>query len=165
MRALSVFACAILTATALSAQDSGRPDSDDWQRFFRTANMLSHIPPADSNQLAKPTLQDDLGFTGAEMQLLNPIATNCLEKAAAVPQPKPGEVFEARLRTLQSGEESNELAQRLKTLDEQVDRIVFEHVRQAERALGPTSFQRLSDYVAAHHFQRCYLGPCPVAKK
>ena len=165
MRALIPGACAILFAAAALWSQGPIPDSDDWQRFFRTANMLSHMPPGGDIPLAKPTLQDDLSFTAAEMQLLNPIADDCLQKTAAVAKPRPGEVFESRLRKLESGQDNDALTQRLKALDEQVDHIVREHVRQAGRALGPASFKRLSDYVGAHHFERCYLGPCPVAKK
>jgi len=151
--ALVMLACAL---PGLCQYVPARPASE-YGRFFAQAAQMSRVP---TDQLTVPTIQDVLGLNAEEMKIVNAIATDYVEKIQAV-APVSHLVFEARMRTIESGEDSSEwLAQRLKEVDERVDQVVAQHVEKLKAALGEEGFQRVEKYVHSDWIHHCFAARC-----
>jgi hypothetical protein len=91
---------------------------------------------------------------------LNAVAADCEAKTDIVGQVRSRIVFEARLRSIEVGDSSQWLVPQLKSLEEQINQIVVEHVLEAQRLLGPARFQTVNDYVRSLFAQHCFITPC-----
>ncbi len=133
-----------------------RPDPADYQQFFRQVTELKARGAHPTARtvwgdvpLKVPRLQEVLGLTDAEVETLNGTAVDCIAKIAALEKAAGPLIFESRLEIAGAGQNSDELARKLKEMDEQRDQIVLVHVQQLKTALPPASFEKLDAYVRA----------------
>ncbi len=143
-----------IASSICGAQD--RPDPAAYQQFFRQVAELKSLgvhPTARTvwgeAPLKVPSLQDVIGLTDAEVETLNGTAADCIAKIAALEKAAGPLIFESRLEIAGAGQNSDELARKLKDVDEQRDQIVLAHVQQLKTALPPTSFEKVDAYVRA----------------
>ncbi|MCU1234169.1 MAG: hypothetical protein JWP63_2136 [Candidatus Solibacter sp.] len=129
------------------------------QSFFLTASQLARTP---AGKLSMPTLQDAIGLTDAEMKALNEAAADYAAKSLVFSEDLGRLVFEARLRSIESGDASEWLAQRRKEIGDRADQAVVQRLRQLQDALGEVSFQKLERYVHSDWAQHCFVEPCGV---
>jgi hypothetical protein len=106
-----------------------------------------------------PTLQDAIGLTDAEVEILNVTAADCVTKIAAFEKAIGPLIFESRLEIADTGKNSDELAKKLKDLDELRNKAILAHVQQLKAALPPASFERLDAYVRAPADAKKSLAP------
>jgi DNA polymerase/3'-5' exonuclease PolX len=153
MKFQMVLAMAIASSIC-GAQD--RPDPAAYQQLFRQVAELKSMgahPTARTAwgevPLKVPELQDAVGLTDAEVETLNTTAADCETEIAALEKAAAPLIFESRLEIAGAGQNSDELARRLKELDERRKQMVLAHVQQLKTALPPASFARLDAYVRA----------------
>jgi hypothetical protein len=96
-----------------------------------------------SSSLTQPPIQDLIGLTDQEMRVVNDLASDCVAKIGPAPT-------EGALQLVESGD------------DLQTSRIVLEHVRQLNAALGASRFQTLDDWVRSPWAQHCFVTPCAL---
>ena len=87
------------------------------------------------------TIQEYIGLNDPETQILNEVAADCEAKIRPFDESVRSATFEARLHSIQSEGSSEWLAQRLSGLNNQLDRIVRDHVQQLKHDLGGFAFR------------------------
>jgi len=146
------------------AQD--RPDPAAYQQFFR---QVAELKSYGSHPMARtvwgdvpekvPRLQEVIGLSDAEVETLNATALDCGAKIAAFAKAAGPLIFESRLEIAGAGQNSDELARKLKEMDEQRNQMVLAHVQALKTALPPASFERLDAYVRAPADAKKSLAP------
>jgi hypothetical protein len=163
------FAVALLLAVSATSAAAQAPDAGAaaYRSFFELVARLGRFVPSGSIRLASPTLQDDLAFADSEMQLLTRVAADYEARSLEIGPMKSRITFEARLRSIESGDSSEWLARETRLIDERNDRILAASIQEARRVLGESRFEAVAAYLreAAPH---CYITPCgpkPTARK
>jgi hypothetical protein len=144
-----------IAGSICGAQD--RPDPAAYQQLFRQVTELKSMaghPVARSMNgqtvaLKIPKLEDAIGLTDADVEILNATAADCMAKIAAFAKAAGPLIFESRLEIAGAGQNSDELARKLKEMDEQRNQMVLAHVQQLKTALAPAGFEKLDAYVRA----------------
>ncbi|MDR3703115.1 MAG: hypothetical protein P4L56_25950 [Candidatus Sulfopaludibacter sp.] len=143
-----------IASSICGAQD--RPDPAAYQQLFRQVVELKSLGghPAARTMwgglpLKTPRLQEVIGLTDAEVEILNAAATDCMAKIAVFEKAMGPLVFESRLEIADTGKNSDELAQKLKDLDDQRDKMILAHVQELKSALPSGGFEILDAYVRA----------------
>lgn len=112
-----------------------------------TARVGINIPlNGEVVNLIIPRIQDVIGLTDPEVKLLDAVATDSVAGPKSFGKPS-AMIFEARLQQIESGRTSDAVAQQLKELDSQHDRLIMDHVEQLKVALGNVRFQILDAFV------------------
>ena len=124
-----------------SAQD--HPDPAAYQQFFRQVVELK------SMALKIPTLQDVIGLSDADVAIVNATAADfkavdTVFRTALIPL-----TFESRLELAGTGNISDELARKIKDIENQRNRATLSHVAEIKTALPAASFEKLDAYVRA----------------
>ena len=126
-----------IASSMCSAQD--RPDPAAYQQFFR---QVAELKARGAHPTARtvwgdfplkvPRIEEVIGLTDAEVETLNGAAADCIAKIAALEKASGPLIFESRLEIAGAGQNSDELARKLKEMDEQRDQIVLVHVQAVE---------------------------------
>lgn len=153
-----------LAATLCSAQE--RPDPAAYQQFFRQVAELKSSADHPTARtawgdvpLVVPRLQEVIGLSDAEVETLNGVAADCMSKIAAFAKAAGPLIFESRLEIAGDGQNSDELARKLKDMDEQRNQMVLAHVQALKSALPPRSFERVDAHVRAPADAKKSLAP------
>lgn len=145
-----------IASSMCSAQD--HPDPAAYQQFFRQVVELKSM--ADRGTMAQslngqtvtlkiPTLQDVIGLSDAEVAIVNATAADfgtrdTVFRRALIPL-----TFESRLELAGTGNISDELARKIKDIEDQRNRATLSHVEETKTALPAASFEKLDAYVRA----------------
>ena len=145
-----------LASSVCGAQD--HPDPAAYRQFFRQVVDLKSI--ADRGAMAQslngqmvtlkiPTLQDVIGLSDAEVAIVNATAADfgtkdTLFRMALIPL-----TFESRLELAGTGNISEELARKMKDIEDQRNQATLSHVESMKTALSAASFEKLDAYVRA----------------
>ena len=127
------------------------------------ASFFLTVAQAANGSRTQRGIEAAIGLTDGEMRSLDAVAADYQARSRAL---NPGRViFEARLRSLESGEDSSEwLAQWLCELDNQGRQLVLDLIQQLKTALGDSRFSVLDTYVHAWH-GAILASPSDRAKK
>jgi hypothetical protein len=113
----------------------------------------------EATTLKHLTVQEAVGLTDQETQVLNTFATDCEAKISRIDETVRTLTFEARLRSMESEGASELLVQRLRDLDKQRDDIVRDQIRQLETELGASRFEVLDAYVRSKKSPASFFPP------
>jgi hypothetical protein len=131
-----------------ASQNIREPDPAASQSFFLAVAKWSRMAPESrAGYSSPPTIQQKLNLTDSEMSRLNDIALDCEAKVHVLEQAKSRNILEARVRLAESGEKVGSLVQQRKSLDEQIIRVVRDHISQVRRFLSVSGFRIMNEYV------------------
>jgi len=148
--------CQTASSDVLPPQD--RPDSAMYEQLFWQVSALKSASESGASAIAEngevvtraiPRIQDVIGLTGAEVEILNATAGDCVPRIGSLQAAARGLIFESRLQFIESGKHSEALTQKLKEIDDERSRTVLNHIRQLKDALPDSSFEKLDAYVRA----------------
>ena len=130
------------------------PDADAYGVFFRQVarfvywqNKISmSVVPGSPADLSQYSLNDALGLTQREVNLLTSVATDCESKTQAIDSASGHLILEYRLRLLAS-KADQEAAQHLQELNDERRRIVLAHVQQIRDGFGESRFRLIDDFL------------------
>jgi hypothetical protein len=131
------------------------PDRAAYAYFFAQVASLrtaaDHPPTvsigSDGSARSAPTVQEVVGISDAEAQILRKIAADWNAASDALQESRRGLIFDSRLEFIETGKHSETLEKKLKDLDERSDELVMNHVRQLKAALPDASFAKVDAYV------------------
>src|SRR5687767_5755136 len=123
------------------------PDPAVYESFFRQVAQLRNatgqvLLNGQPSSLTQPPVQDAIGLTAQESQVLNALASDCEAKIRPLDNAARPLIFEARLHAA-SGGTPQWLRQQLNSTDKQRNEIVLAHVRELKAAFGDQRFQML----------------------
>ena len=117
-------------------------------------------PTGTKPSLSIPKLRDLIGVTDSEVAILDSTATDCLSQIK--PFLTAGKMtFESRLQEIESGQVSDDLAQRIQDLDRKHEEVVFKHAEALKIAFANSRFQVLDEYVRSSKWTKALV---PSAK-
>jgi hypothetical protein len=124
--------CICLCQTGLAQEPDQNPRT--YLAFFRQVMALKSASSpillnGEATTLKHLTVQEAVGLTDQETQVLNTFATDCEAKISRIDETVRTLTFEARLRSMESEGASELLVQRLRDLDKQRDDIVRDQIR------------------------------------
>ena len=137
-----------------------------YESFFRTVAQV-HRFQADGHAdiFTQPTLQEAIGLTDLEMEVLRTVAFNCLATIRPLQEAVPKLILESRLRFVESGDSSAWLRPHLTDMDNQISQILSHHIQRLRVALGNSRFQQLDAWVRSPESQHCFVSPCTAEKR
>jgi len=110
-------------------------------------------PNGQSTGVKETTIQEAAGLTEREASILTEVAMDLEARMRSVNIGSA--IFEARLRSVESGQSSEELErQLLRDMEERSRQMVMEHVQQLRTAFGDARFQTLYGYARARQKAR-----------
>lgn len=132
-----------------------RPDPVAYASFFVEVASLKTATGAPTTDLTgihaimrtAPKVQDVIGLSDADVEILTKIATDCVAATDSLQEPRRQLIFDSRLEFIETGKHSEVLEGKLKDLDERSDELVVNHVRQLKSALPGASFAKVDAYV------------------
>ena len=147
---------------------SGQSDNDTllYESFFSEVARLKSF--SDSNPdntiqirglvrtLTIPRMQDFIGLTDIEVELLSVAAADCIKRRDSLLKPRPA-IFEARLEQIASGQVSASLARELRDLDQQHRNLILDTVQHLKTAFGDSRFRVLDEYVHSSRGNRDFM--------
>jgi hypothetical protein len=149
--------CAVRVALALGAaglvcSGQARPDPAAYERFFQDVSDLQAASSqaassGDDAKLVLPKIQEKIGLTDAEGEVLNATADGCVSRLAALRPASARLTLQSRIEFAGYGKHSDELTQKLKDLEDQRNQMVLDHVQQLKAALSEASFAKVDAYV------------------
>jgi hypothetical protein len=128
------------------------PDAATYGKFFSQVAMMkgSTLPAVVTEKyevvITRPGVQETLGLTDAEMEFLNSIASDCVRAVGRL-TPSGSAIFEARLRSIESGETLAQMEQRQRREDGRRDQVVLDRVEQLKKALGDSRFATVEAFL------------------
>ena len=131
-------------------------DSAVYLSFFKEAAhqaVESHGIEKVNGELVgsvQPALQDAMGITAPEGASVVEVAASCDSEIAALERNASALIFESRLRAANEEKPTEDLAARLKELDDRRIQIVLDHVQRLKVSLGAERFKVVGDYIRAH---------------
>jgi hypothetical protein len=136
-------------------------DQDLYESFFAKVARLKEqsnnphvvISGGRSATLIVPKLQDLIGLTDSEVQLLYSTALDLVEKLRVLMQRRPS-VFEARLQRIESGHLSPSLAKEFEEMDQEHSRLIADHVQRLKDGVGDKEFKSLERFVHSPTWER-----------
>jgi len=148
------------------------PDPRTYLAFFREVTALK----SDSDgvlvngvvtTIKRVTVQEAIGLTDPETQILNTRAEDCEAKIRSIDGAVRALTFEARLRSIQSEGAPEPLGQWLRGLENQRDEIVREQIQQLKSELGASRFEILDAYVRSKKSETFFppVGPVPMVRR
>jgi hypothetical protein len=148
--------CQTASSDVLPPQD--RPDSAMYEQLFLQVSALKWASDSGGSAVAAngevitrtvPKIQDVVGLTGADVEILNATAGDCVARIGSLQAAAGGLILESRLQFIESGKHWEALAEKLKNIDDERSRMVMDHVRQLKAALPDSSFEKLDAFVRA----------------
>ena len=133
----------LLTGTFLS-QDAPRQqrslDLPSYESFFKSVLRLTIAPPLDgratlngqATNIIQPSLEDALGITAEEAQLLRSIAADCAGQLRAIDLAVPPLVQELRFEALAEEPKSESISRRYDELNRQRKQTILDHIQKIE---------------------------------
>jgi len=154
MRFAALIPLSMLLAGSLCAQPTVAPGTDHYLAFFRDVAQLKRlsdhpeIKPVSANgssvELVLPRIQDVIGLSDRETDLLTSAATACI--ARNIPRHEPV-VLEARLQEAEIGRVSEPVASQVREFEQKIREMVLVYVRQLRSDYGEERFRILDDFV------------------
>jgi hypothetical protein len=152
--AFQVIRLALAFTVAGCALCQQRLDPVAYSSFFSqvaTLNAADHRLPdsanGDGTARTVPKIQDVIGISGTEAEILGKIAADYVAVTGSLQEPRRELIFDSRLEFIETGKHSETLERKLKDLDERSDELVLNHVRQLKSALPDASFAKVDAYV------------------
>jgi hypothetical protein len=152
--ALQVVRLALAFTVAGCALCQERPDSVAYASFFAQVAILKAADrgspdSANGDGIVRtvPEVQEVIGLSNAEVDILGKIAADCVAATGSLHEPRRELIFDSRLEFIETGKHSEMLERKLKDLDERSDKLVMNHVRQLKSALPDASFAKVDAYV------------------
>jgi hypothetical protein len=145
-------ACWLTWCVCPALCQTGLPDRGVYQSFFRQVAQLKQasgpvLINGQPSALRQPTIQETLGLTENEAQILSAIAADYELKSRSLDGAVRLSTFEARLSSIESEEASTAVEQRRQNLERQLDEIVQDHIQQLRVEFGESRFEALDGYV------------------
>jgi hypothetical protein len=128
------------------------PDPVAYASFFDQVSSLK----TQTDRLSKseegivrtiPKIQDVIGLSDTEVEILNKIAADCVAAIDSLQEPRRELIFDSRLEFIETGKHSETLEKKLKDLDNRHDQLVLNHARQLKAALPDPSFAKIDGYI------------------
>lgn len=139
------------------AGDAHPADPVVYEAFFRQVASLRGISKNDTIEaraaggrviiLNVPRLQNVIGLTDSEADVVFTTATDCVRQMEALDNTVRPLILEARFQQMESGEARGPVAQRLKAYEKLHTQLVLMRVQEVKRAFGDTRFALLDEYV------------------
>jgi hypothetical protein len=149
--------CAIRVALAFSAAGlvcycQDRPDPAAYERFFQDVSdfQAASAQAASAGDVTKPIfpkIQEKIGLTDAEGEILNAAADDYVSRLAALRPASARLTLESRIEFAGYGKHSEALTQKLKELEDQRSQMVLDRIQQLKAALSAASFAKVDAYV------------------
>jgi hypothetical protein len=145
---------------------TGLPDPAVYLSFFRQVVWLKQasspvLVNGQASALRQPTMQETLGLTENEAQILSALAADCELKSRPLDAAVRLSTFEARLRSIESEGASTSVAQQ-KNLDRQRDEMVQQYIQQLKVEFGDSRFEALDAYVRSKRAASSFFPPVPA---
>ena len=148
---------------------TGLPDRGVYRSFFRQVAQLKQVSDpvlinGQASGLRQPTIQETLGLTENEAQIVIALAVDCELKSRSLDGALRLSTFEARLSSISIESEgaSTAIAQQRKNLERQLDEIVQDHIQQLKVELGDSRFEALDAYVRSRRIGSNFFPPLPA---
>jgi hypothetical protein len=144
---LAILSC-LCPAFGQAGAEQNQSVREFYESFFRQVVALKAAAdhPIEVPLKILPRLQDVVGLTDGEVDILNGVATDWASKISALAYPR-GMIFESRLQQIQFGRILEPLASQLRDIENRHDEMVLDHVRQLKDAIGDLRFQVLEAYL------------------
>ena len=150
------YAALLFLAASACAQDL--PSVSPLESFFRTVEYRSRIAETHAIQAA-------LGFTDAEMQSLNTVASAFLNRASILRAPTSEMIFRARLEFADTGQESETVKQQFRAMETELAGALAQAVRELRAALGDEPYQKFDSWLRARGTSGCWVAPCSATPR
>jgi hypothetical protein len=150
------------------SQTQNPPDPGVYLSFFRQVARLERVSGpvlvnGQPSDLRQPTVQETLGLTETEAQILSALAADCELKSRPLDSAARLSTFEARLLAIASeGGASTSGTQQRKNLDRQLDEMVGEHIQQLKAELGDSRFEAMDGYIRSKRTGASFFPPVPA---
>lgn len=144
--------CLANAGHAQTALTSSVDSASRYEAFFRqVADVQFFIehpdPPLKRNRrVVVPRIQDAIGLSDRETELLITLAQGCGSDLQRLPTHFPV-IFDARIETLQRGRVSEATALQVQELEQKRIELIHGYVRRLETGLGSERFSFLDEYV------------------
>jgi hypothetical protein len=143
---------------------TGLPDPAVYRSFFREVAWLKQAPDpvllnGHASDLRRPTIQEALGLTESEAQILNALAADCELKSRPLDDAVRLSTFEARLSSIESEGAPTAIQQQRKNLERRLDEIVQDHIQQLKVEFGDSRFEALDAYVRSRRTGASFFPP------
>jgi hypothetical protein len=93
-----------------------------------------------------PKLQDVLGLTGAELETLNQVASDCLQQLQRIARPQSW-IYDARLQRLESGEMSAYQSEQVRSLENRQRQILTTHIQALKASFSVEHLRELESFL------------------
>lgn len=150
-----------------------RPDPSAYAYFFADVASLKSTPTQNSDN--SPTgdgvvpvaakIQDVIGISAAEVEILRRMAADCIAAIDSLQAPKRDLIFDSRLEFIETGKHSETLEKKLKELDDRADELVVSYVGRLRAALQAASFEKIDTYVHTPFRDRKSLAVMVMVRK
>lgn len=142
----------VLGAAGLLCFAQDRPVPAAYERLFQDVlwfeSASSQTSSAgDATQPISPKIQETIGLTDAEGEILNATADDYFSRLRAFQAALASLTLESRIEFAGYGKHSDELTQKLKDMEDQRNQSVLDHVQQLKAALSAASFAKVNAYV------------------
>jgi len=135
------------------------PDPAAYVQFFRDVSANGTTIDTNIPRPPVPKIQDVIGLTDAEVDILAATAEDCLSRMATFQKASAALTLESRLEFVESGKHSEALTRRFKQLEDQQNEMVLNQVRQLKATLLDASFAKVDAYVRTPADARKSLSP------
>jgi hypothetical protein len=140
---------------AVCQTDPASPDYWLYSALFQRVLFQSSLVNGQPTKPPLPSVQEGAGLTDAEMKALIGIAANCRDATDAVYRQHPHFVFDALMESIETGKDNSaEVQQLAKDMQDQAERVVMDHVQQLRTAFGDARFQALGAWLRADEASR-----------
>jgi len=152
----TVFALGLICGLCRGEQSA--PDSSTYAFFFEKVTQVRDdavsvgILNGRETEFIQPSIQQEIGLTSGEAEILRKIAVACVAKMRALNAAAQPSTFEARLRLLDTAEPIEEkvrVRQRLDDIENRRDQIVRSCLDELRSGLGEPRFEVVQSYVAS----------------
>jgi hypothetical protein len=157
--------CPELCQTGLSQPPQRNlPDPAVYLSFFREVAWLKQAPDpvlvnGQTSILRRPTIQEALGLTEEEAQMLNALAADCELKSRKFDDGIRRSTLEARLLAIASEGASERRPQQRKNLDSQRDEMVQDHIQKLKAEFGDSRFEALDAFIRSKKTGSSFFPP------
>jgi hypothetical protein len=164
---------------ALQGQDAPLPqeslDLPAYESFFLAVSRLTpgtamgrSVRPGraptfngQTTTFVQPELEDALGITVGEAQVLRAIATDCAAKSLAIHQALKPLVLELRFAALAEEARPPSVSRRYNELNRQRAQMVLDHVQELRTAFGETRFRVIETFLSARKHSESFFPAVP----
>ena len=112
-----------------------------YDSFFR---LLARLQRASDDSVS---IRDFIGLTDSEVKTLNAAAADYVARVDALPKPTPAEVFESRLRDIESGRVFDQASDALNDMDQKRVELIRDQLNKLKSALSESHLTLLDTYI------------------